>query len=172
MKQVIGFSLIILLFSGCNKIDDLLTFTISDESTIRIENNSPLTLPDIVTPDITTNSSTEFQNNNTRADLVKDVRLEEVKLTITSPSNRTFSFLKTIRIFISTNSSDEMEIASAVDIASSANTIDLTTTDERLDVYVKADSYSLRTEVITREILTQDVDIRVNLKFKVSANAL
>lgn len=171
MKNLALLLITVLIFSGCDKIDDLLTFTISDESTLVIENNSPLSLPfEIETPDVTTNSNSEFQNNNTSADLVKDVRLEQVKLSITNPASKTFSFLKTIRVFISTNANDEIELASAVDITSTANTIDLTTTDEKLDAYVKASSYSLRTQIITRETLTDDVSIKMNIKFKVTAD--
>ena len=173
MKQFAIFFLVLSITSGCKKLDDLLTFAITDETTFTLENASPLDLPfEVQTPDITTNSSQEFRNNNTRADLVKDVRLEEVKLTLVSPSGKTFSFLKSIQIFISTDGNDEIVLASRNDISSTASTLDLETTNEKLDAYVKASSYKLRTSVITRETLTQDIDIKMNLKFKVTADAL
>jgi len=72
----------------------------------------PFSLPfEIPTPDITTNSEQELNNNNTKANLVKDVSLEELKLTIVSPSGKTFSFLKSVHIYISTNDDDEVELA-------------------------------------------------------------
>src|SRR5688500_6568530 len=109
MKQLAIFSLILFCTSSCKKIDDLLTFHISHETTFTLEGASPLDIPiPVQTPDITTNASQEFQNNDTRADLVKDIRLEEVKLSVVSPTGKTFSFLKTIQVFISTNQNDEI----------------------------------------------------------------
>ena len=173
MKHAAIFLFTLLGVLSCKKIDDLLTFRISHETTFTLQSASPLNLPfEVQTPDITTNANQEFQNHNTRADLVKDVRLEEVKLTLVSPSDKTFSFLKSIQIFISTNQSDEIVLASAENISSTTTTLNLEPTSEKLDSYVKASSYKLRTSVITRETLTQDVDIKMNIKFKVTADAL
>jgi hypothetical protein len=167
------FLTVVSFVTGCDKIDDLLTFTITDQTTIRIENNSPLNLPfEIATPDISTNANQEFQNNNTKADLVKDIKLEEVKLTITSPNGKTFSFIKSIHIYVATTTSDEIQLAFADNIEANTNTINLTCTKEKLDRYIKSDSYKLRTEIVTRETLTQSIDIQANLKFKVTAEAL
>src|SRR5690349_18087893 len=83
-----------LVLLGCEDVEDLLTFPVNDRAMIRIESTVPLGLPlDIITPEVTTNSQKEYENNNTRADLVKDVKLQELKLTITAPSSKTFSFL-------------------------------------------------------------------------------
>ena len=172
-KFYLSLILITGLIAGCDEVDKLLTFTITDETDFTIETASPLNIPlPISTPDITTNSSQEFQNNNTRADLVKDVRLEQLKLTITDPQNKTFSFLKSIRIFISTNQNDEIELAHLDNIASPSNTLELETTDAKLDTYAKASSYKLRVEAVTKETLNEDVDIRSTLKFKVTADPI
>jgi hypothetical protein len=158
---------------GCDKVDQLLTFTITDDTAIRIESTSPLNLPfEIPTPDITTNSNQEFQNNNTRADLVKDVTLQELKLTITNPTGRNFSFLKAVHLFISTNQSNEIELASLDNINTQANTITLIPTTRKLDEYIKASHYKLRTRIVTRETLTQAVDVRVDLRFRVTAHPI
>jgi hypothetical protein len=53
---------------------------------------------------VTTNSN----NNNTKADLVKDVTLTSLKLTITNP-DKTFSFK--VGYTISTDANDEIELA-------------------------------------------------------------
>lgn len=164
---------LILASSSCKEIDNLLTFSISNTASFTIPSNSPLNLPiELQTPDITTNSSQEFSNHKTRADLVKDVTLEELKLSITSPSGKTFSFLKSIHVYISTNSTDEVELAYLDDIASTSTTLNLTTTNQKLDTYIKAPSYKLRTKFVTKETLTQDVDVQMNLKFKVTADPI
>lgn len=173
MKTKILFLAVVLcaIISGCNKAG--VNFLISNQADFRIEGSSPLNLPfEMGTPDVTTNSSQEFQNNNTASNLIKEVKLEELKLTITSPSGKTFSFLKSVQIFISTTSTDEIELASLDNIATTATSISLTTSTQNLDKYVKASSYKLRTRVVTKETLTQPVDIRAAIKFRIKASPL
>lgn len=170
--KFIALSLFLALFvSSCNAVDDLLTFNISNQTTIEIKNTSPLNLPtEIVTPDVTTNSSTEFKNNNTNTDLIKDVKLKSLQLTIESPEGKTFTFLKSVRLYISTSDSNEIELAYLDNISSSANSIDLICTDKRLDEYIKNDSYKIRTQVTIKETLTQDVSMKASMKFAVTAD--
>lgn len=171
-KSIIFSALALLLMLSCEEVDKILTFRINDQTSIRLaQNTSPISLPlEIPTPEVTSNSEQQYENNKTHASLVKDVKLEELKLTITDPSAKTFSFLNTIRIFISSSETDEIELAFAENVSSHSNTLELTTTNEKLDAYIKASSYNLRTEVITDETLTEDVDIRVDLKFLVTAD--
>lgn len=171
-SKIIALSLFLfLLLSSCNAVDDLLTFTISNNASIQIKSTSPINLPsEIVTPDVTTNSSAEFKNNNTKASLVKDVKLKSLKLTITDPDGKTFTFLKSIHLYISTTDSDEIELAYQDNINSTANTIDLISTDSRLDSYIKADQYKIRTKVTLKETLTKDVTVKADMKFNVTAD--
>lgn len=170
-KLLLPALLIILLFTSCKRLG--INFGINHQATFRVDSGSPLNLPfEVGTPDVTTNSSQQFENNNTAANLIKEIKLEELKLTITSPGSKTFSFLKNIHIYISTNSSDEIELAGLDNISSTAQTITLNATTQDLSKYVKASSYKLRTTVITKETLTQPVDIRSDIKFKVRASVL
>lgn len=169
-----GFGLVlIMLLGGCKDVDELLTFTISDETTFTVESAGLLDLPvNIPTPDVTTNSNQKFENNNTSAALVKDIRLQTVRLTITNPTGETFDFLKSIHLYISTSSSNEIELASLDNIPVGVSTIELETTDERLDAYVKSSSYQVRTNVVTDEALSTDVDVKANIQFRVTAAPL
>jgi len=170
-KKSVSWSLIILLLFSCEDIEKMLTFNINDSTSIRIESTSPLNLPlEIPTPAVTSNSQQQYENNNTHADLVKEVKLEQLQLTITDPAAKTFSFLKTIRIYISSDQQNEIELASLENISSSVGTLQLIPTKQKLDHYLRASSYSLRTEVTTDETLTESVDIQVDLKFLVTAD--
>ncbi|MCD9575741.1 hypothetical protein [Flavobacterium soyae] len=171
-SKLIALTLLLsLFFTSCNAVDDLLTFNISNETSIKIESTSPINLPtEIVTPDVTTNSSAEFENNKTKASLVKDVKIRSLKLSISDPSDKTFTFLKSIHLYISTTDSDEIELAYQDNINSSSNTIDLICTDKKLDQYIKADSYKIRTQVTIKETLTKDVTIKADMTFKVTAD--
>ncbi len=156
---------------SCKKLDQLLTFTIANESSITIKSSSPVNLPfTIESPNVTTNSSQQFQNNNSSINLIKDIRLKNLQLIITNPSDQSFGFLQSIHIFISTTSSNEIEFASSDNIVATATTISLTSTQAKLDDFIKASSYKLRTEVVTRQFLTKDVEIKIASKFNVTAN--
>lgn len=160
-----------LFLNSCSTVDDLLSFNISNETSIQIKSNLPINLPsEIITPDVTTNSSAEFANNKTKANLVKDVKLKSLKLTITNPADKTFTFLKSIHLYISTTDSDEIELAYLDNISSTTNMIDLICTDKRLDQYIKADKYKLRTQVTLKETLTKDVTVKADMKFRVTAD--
>ncbi|MEA4936976.1 MAG: hypothetical protein VB102_10080 [Paludibacter sp.] len=175
MKVKSSLLLICILITGfsCEQINDLLTFNVKSSTSITIPASSPLSLPfEMMTPEIQTGSSQDFENNNTRADLVKDVKLEELKMTITAPEGKTFSFLKSIQIYISAENKDEILLASAENISSATNTISLATTQEKLDEYIKANGYRLRTKTVTRETLTRDVTIKIDMKYKVTADVL
>jgi hypothetical protein len=158
--------------SYCSEVEQLLTFHIADETEFTVESTSPLNLPiEIATPSVTTNSNQKFENNNTRADLVKDVKLTELKLTIMTP-NKNFSFMKSVEIFISTGQGNEVKLAWLDEFPTTATSVNLNTSNAKLDEYVKAESYNLRTRVVTDESLSQPVDIKVDLKFIVTAAPL
>lgn len=160
-----------LLLTSCSTVDDLLTFTISNQTSIQIKSTFPINLPsEVITPEVTTNSSTEFANNKTKASLVKDVKLKSLQLMITNPDGKTFTFLKSIHLYISTTDSDEIELAYQDNISATSNMINLTCTDKRLDQYIKADKYKIRTQVTLKETLTQDVTVKADMKFKVTAD--
>ncbi|MEZ7507030.1 hypothetical protein [Flavobacterium sp. Arc2] len=173
MKKYIytAFATLSLFIVSCSVVDQLLTFTVSNQTEFKIASNFPLNIASgIVTPDVPTNSSAEFENNNTKANLVKDVKLKELKLSITDPDGKTFSFLKSIHIYISTDANDEIELAYLENISATTNTIVLTPTSEKLDNYIKASSYKLRTEAVIRETLTTDITVKADMKFKVTAD--
>jgi hypothetical protein len=163
--------LVLAVSFSCKKIEDLFTFTISNESSTTIPSSSPVNLPfNVSSPSVTTNSSQQFKNNNTDVKYVRNIILKNLQLTITSPSAQNFDFLKSIHIYISTGSSDEIELASLDQVPTGVNAITLIPTTAALDTYVKAPSYNLRTQVVTSQILTQDVTIDILSQFKVTAN--
>ncbi len=160
-----------LFLTSCDAVDDLLSFNISNAASIKIKSSSPINLPsEIITPEVTTNSSAEFENNKTKASLVKDVKIRSLKLSISDPSNKTFTFLKSVHLYISTTNSDEIELAYQDNINVTTNTIDLICTDKKLDQYIKSDSYKIRTQVTLKETLTKDVTVKADMRFRVTAD--
>jgi len=172
-KLLVAICIFCVLAVSCDKIDELLTFYINHDANFTIESTVPLNLPiNIATPDITTNSSQNFENNNTRSDLVKDIKLNDLKLTITDPPGENFNFLKSVYVYISTNSSTETTLAYIDDIPMNVTLVELIPTESSLDEYVKASSYKLRTRIVTRQTLTESVDVKIDMEFKVTAKPL
>lgn len=170
-KLIALFLILSIILTSCDTVDDLLTFNISNETSIKIKSTSPVNLPtEIVMPDVTTNSSAEFENNKTKGSLVKDIKLRSVQLSIADPADKTFAFLKSIHLYISTTGSDEIELAYQDNIMSTTNKIDLICTDKKLDQYIKADKYKIRTQVTLKETVTKDVTVKAEIKFKVTAD--
>jgi hypothetical protein len=91
------------------------------------------------------------------------VRLKELTVTITDPANKTFSFLKSIRLYISTDA-DEIELAYKDDINSTSNTF--THTGGETNKYIKASSFKLRTEAVIKETLTTDITVKADMSLE------
>jgi hypothetical protein len=174
MKNLLRYYLcfwILICYASCAKLEQLFTFTITNESSVTIPATGPVDFPiGISSPDVTTNSSEAFANNNTDANHVKDVYLKSMELTITSPQGQTFNFLKSVHIYISTNSSNEIQLAYLDSIPQNVDSIALIPASTALDQYVKAPSYNLRVEAVISQGLAQDVSINITSKFNVTAN--
>ncbi len=173
-KQILIFGCVILTILGCKKIDKLTQFNIKYNETIVIPSSTGINLPfNILTPDVETNSESTFALNDTRKDLVEEIKLTTLELTITSPSNGDFSFLKSISVFISADGLSETKIAWKDNIPAGIGTVlnlDLTNID--LKEYIKKDTFALRLNTVTDELLTSDYHINVHSVFFVDAKIL
>lgn len=173
--SVIIFSLVIL--GSCNireKLDELTTFNISNEVNFTIPSSTIINLPlNLQTPDVSSSSKQSFENNNTRTNLVENVNLNSLNLTITSPDTRTFSFLRSIEIYISNDEQGETLLAEKQEIPTDIdNNLVLDVTGANLDEYIKKSNYSLRYNVIIRESVNSATDINAAMIFEVKAKIL
>lgn len=172
-KKWIGIIAAFLLLFSCSEVDKLLDFNIFNQASFTVQGGFPINSPlDIISDDITTNSNVAFAGNGTRTDKVKDIKLEELKLTITNPNDQNFSFLKSVHIFISTNDNDEILMAYGENINTSAKSLNLICIPQKLDNYIKATSYRLRTKVVMRETLSEDATVQVDSRLHVIADPL
>ena len=164
---------VIFTAAGCEKLNQLFTFNINTQANIEVPASTIINTPfNIATPAINTNSTQEFQKNQTSANLIKEVVLDEMKLTISSPQGKTFSFMKSIHIYISTDDNAEVELAYLDNIPQNADSLIMVTTKENLDKIIKASSFKLRTSIETRETISESTNIQMNMRFKVSASVL
>lgn len=173
MKRLIGLLFIVGMLSGiqgCKKMRPEKEFTIGYTAQFQISSTIGVNTPvDIPTPDVTTNSTTVFENNDTRSEWIEEITLRHLNLEITAPPGETFSFLKSITLFISADGLGELELASKSNISSDASRIELDVSTSDFSEYIKKDTYSIRTELVTDEAILQDVDVKMDLGFKVRA---
>lgn len=175
--KFIGFiSVIVLLLvnSGCKKIDKFTQFNMEYTETFTIPSSTGVNLPfNFASPDVETNSTSEFAINDTRKELIEEIQLTDLDLKITSPSNGDFSFLKSAEIYISADGLSEAKVAFINSIpANVGNTLTLETTQADLQEYIKKDTFDLRLKVVTDEIITSDYDIETHAVFYVDAKIL
>ena len=163
--------LFLLIFSSCEKIKDLVTFNINNETQITIPSQGVVQIPLIIrSPEVETAAEQSFKSNNTRADLVEAAYLTKLNLTITSPQTQNFDFLNKIKIYIKDESGKEALIASLENIPEDGSrTLELETTGNDLKPFIKQETYTIKAEASTDQVLNQDVDIKANMTFSVKA---
>lgn len=168
-KQILVLGIILSIF-GCKRIDKLTQFDMEFNETVVIPSSTGINLPfNILTPDVETNSESTFEVNDTRKDLIEEIILTSLDLTITSPSNADFSFLKSINVYISAEGLNEVKIAWKDNIPSDVKALNLDVTGVDLKEYIKADKFSLRLNTETDELLASDHHIDVHSVFFVDA---
>jgi hypothetical protein len=175
MKNILLVILALVAFVGvsCDKLDDLLTFYIDEEEMIEISSGFPVGALIPLTPvAVTTNSEERFKNNKTRAELVKDVSLNKLTLTIADPANENFNFLRNIEIYLSNDKGEETKIAYLDEVPQNVNSITLKSTNAKLDKYIKGDTYTVRTKASVGKPVSRDISIKAAMRFKVTADPI
>ena len=165
----------LLLVGGCNKVLSLLRFNVNDAQSFTVPaaypyGTGPVTLPAVM---VNSTSTSTYANNNTKAQYVQEVKLEELTLTATSPAGQTFDIVKSVKLYISTDAmgTNKVLLASLDNVPKGATSIQLNPApDTKLDKYLQNSSYALTSEVMLSTQPTQDVVVRVNSKFSVAAS--
>jgi hypothetical protein len=86
------FSLI--LFLGCKKAKKEIVFYMDYDASVTVPASTSLGLPiNLPTPDVTTNSESNFEQNKTTPSLVQSITISTLTLKINSPSAGNFKFL-------------------------------------------------------------------------------
>lgn len=167
---------LLLLFGApsCDKLHKLTQFYMDYGSDYTYSAGIPVNLPvQLYSPDVTTNADQEFAINDTRKDLIESIKLKELKLTITSPAGKTFSFLKDIHVYISSPGLPEVEVANKLNIDDNVGgELQLDLFDVELKDYIKADTFKLKVSSTTDQLLTGDVNVHIYSNFFVDAKIL
>lgn len=159
--------------SACDKVDELTKFEIEYNSKVVIPASAGVDLPfDVLTPDMETDSESKFEVNDTRKDLIEEIKLTALQLVVTSPTDSDFSFLNRIEVYISAEGLDEIKIAEKDVEENVGSTLDIDVLDIDLKEYIKKDEFNLRLNTVTDEAIGTDHEIDVNSTFFVDAKIL
>lgn len=174
MNKLVFMALIFAL-SACSKENRGITFSILLNAETVIPSSTGINLPiNLISPDLTTNSSSSFEANQTTPSLVREITLAELRLKIKSPDQTTFDFLRTVRVYMSADGMAEREIAFLENIPTDgARSIQLNTDVEtNFKDYIVQESVNLRVQATTRQIVTSDTRIEILPQFEVRASLL
>lgn len=91
-------------------------------------------------------------------------------MTVTSPANGNFNFLKNIEIYISADGLDDVKVASLENIPNNAAMpLQLVVDTVNLKQYILKDKFGLKVKAITDEMTTSEYQISINTTFLVDA---
>jgi hypothetical protein len=158
--------------AGCKK--KLTQFYIDYDSEAVLPSSFVTALPfTVYTPETETNSTYEFENNDTRKDKIKSIYLKDLVISITAPANTDFSFLSSIEVYITSPHHDERKIAfkSAVP-ADAGNSLTCDLIDIDLQSFVKDDSFQIRLRTVTDETIPEDIHLNIYTNFLVDAKLI
>jgi hypothetical protein len=174
MRSILLVALVAILFGSCDQIDKLTQFKLDYTTEATIPGTAGLNIPIVLsTPDRTTNSEQEFAVNDTRKDLIEEIYLDEVTLTLKSPTGEDFSFLNDITIYINADGLPEKELATKDPVpTSTGNTLTLDVSRVDAQEYIKKAAFSLRVEATVDEVIQQDHTFDIYTKFFVDAKIL
>lgn len=166
--------LALVVLVSCDVVDELTKFDLDYQTNYSIAAttliNTPFTLD---TPDVTTESESSFESNDTHKDLIESIKLKSLKLTIDAPEDGDFNFLKEVHIYIDAEDLDEVEIANVYDLENTdSNILELDVLGEELKAFIKKDSFSLRVQTVTDETINETHDIIIDTTFRVDAEIL
>ncbi|MDP3567471.1 hypothetical protein [Sediminibacterium sp.] len=175
MKRLVGIGVFILLLSiigSCKKIRKLKEFDLMyTEDIIIPANNTVLTVPfDIVTPEQTTNTEAEYDNQGTSSKLVEEVKLTKLLFSIKSPTSSNFDFLNSVEIFLSSPNNTEILVASKYNIPETGlKQLEMEVSSENLKNILQDESYNLRVKTVTDKTIFSDITVTTNATFHVKA---
>jgi hypothetical protein len=176
IKRICGIALLVtgVLVSSCKKFDEFTHFDYASDYVVKVEASPILPAPiNIITPEIATTSESEFGANKTRKDMVEQVVLRQLELTVKAPVSGDLRFLKSVNVFLSAGELPEIRVAYKDDVPDDIGaTLNLDVTGANLREYIQEDTYRLRVTVITDDEISEDHYINAHGVFFVDAKVL
>jgi hypothetical protein len=174
MKHIIAYSLGLLMLAlcSCKNAGDV-TFYESFNESFSVP---ALTLAGATdtfsTPSIPNDLDSLMKANNTSANLVQSVKLQAMTLTITAPAGQNFSYLKSVQVFILTDSLPAVEIANQYTISGTSDTLNMNADNAQLKPYLLSSNFQIKFLVTNNQATTAAQTVNAYLRFQFVANIL
>lgn len=174
MKKYFLIFILAVISASCNKFDKLTQFDMDYKTQITIPSTIGVNLPlNIYSPNITTNSESVFDLHDTKARKVEKIHLTSLTMSVADPVGKNINFLKSLKLFISADGLPEIEAAWVENHTDDGlGELELNVIPDDLKDYVIKESFSLRAESVTDQIITHDYTINVMLTYWVDAKVL
>lgn len=176
MKRITAFTFLAasLFLGSCKKLAELTKFNVSYDTECTVDAGVTTFLPfEIRTPDVTTESESQYEGRNTARNLIQSVQLNKLQMTIISPEGRNFDFLNDIEVYISSEGNEEVLLAQKHDIPENqGNPLVLDPASVELKKYLMSDAFTLRLKVVTDKVVNEDIKLKISSTFKVDANIM
>ena len=169
ITQLIPTIFVMVILSGCTKKDEIpedipyeeTRFSIVEVMEFKIPSilgiNLPIQVPFI---DVAIDFETAAENTNPYIGVVRNIKLTDFILEITSPANQSFTFLNEMIVYISADNLPEIALAHHFNVDDNIGSVmHLVTEAGFIDDYVKSESFDLRMEIVADEILAADLTI-------------
>jgi hypothetical protein len=164
----------IVFLSSCDILSELTKFDLPYETSVSVPlivaSDSTLS---IETPSINTGISAAMDKYNTGLDMIDEITLTSMTLTLTEPVDGDFGFLKSIAVFISATGQEEIQLAFDTAVTPDAGAVlELETSDADLQNYIKMDDFKMRFSIGTDETVLTRQEITMNMLIHVDAKVL
>jgi hypothetical protein len=164
---------LISIFGACKKEKRGINFNLYLKQSFIIQNGSPINLPiSILLPDVTTNSTAQFEQNDTRAELINSIKLTTLDLHIEDPPSQDFSFLKDVEVFVKAENLPEIRLAYLFNNSSNSQSISLKIEDQDFAEYLKKEQISLRVKTVVHKTFAHQIKFNADMKFRVNASVI
>ena len=172
MKKIIIIVAIAILGS-CKALDKLTMFNLKYDTKFTLPANNIVGRPiDLTSPEMTTNTEEEFAIHDTRKDLIEEIKLKELTLTIENRA-QTFDFLESVTVYITAEGLPEIKVAEKLSVPKDIqNELKLDVFDDDLAPYLKKEKIAMRVITVADGAVTEDLAINLHSVFRVDAKIL
>lgn len=162
----------LLTTNSCEKAADLITFGFNLKNDFSLPPNMPINTPfDLPAIPMDYNSSETFEQNDTRANLVKEIKIEYIQLLIKEPVGQDFTFLKDIELSLEKDGLPTKLVAWKYDVDDAIEQeLQLDVTADALDEYLKSDEVRFKLKVTTDKLTTKEIKISSDIRIRVKAD--
>lgn len=176
MKGLLFFATLLFALGACEVINKLTQFDIPYTTTFTIPATplSGLGVPiNLATPPVRNDNEQKYKSNNTAVNMIEEVSLKELELTILNPAGEDFSFLEEAEVFIKADGLPEVSIASKNPVPATADgKLVFDVSGANLKEYIQAQEFTLRVSTVLDEVISVDHEIEVRTLFAVDAKIL